>query len=106
MSKRFLLVLCALFYSCLLLAQQTTVLAPAGSPFGWYCRSDLRCGGCPVHNPKKHQRYDYGAGVEGNRFYMFSGGFKRLNNIAPGDILERKAGGVPPAIDFASLPGW
>lgn len=56
-------------------------------------------------NPQKHQRYDYGAGVENDKFYMFSGGFKQLNNISPGDYLQRKATGVAPRIDFSALPG-
>lgn len=65
-----------------------------------------KCAFSTTANPQKHQRYDYGAGVEGSTFYMFSGGFKRLNNIKPGEMLERKAGGKPPAIDFETLPGW
>ncbi len=54
-------------------------------------------------NPKKHQRFDYGAGVEGNLFYMFSGGFKKLNNIATGDVITRYANNVAPVIDFSKL---
>jgi hypothetical protein len=65
-----------------------------------------KCTFSTTANPQKHQRYDYGAGVEGDQFYMFSGGFKKLNNINPGEMLERKAGGKPPAIEFKTLPGW
>lgn len=54
-------------------------------------------------NPKKHQRYDYGAGVEGDKFYMFTGGFKQLNNIAPGDFISKPATNKPPVIDFNNL---
>jgi hypothetical protein len=60
----------------------------------------------------KHPRYDYGAGVtpmkaagkEQDWFYMFSGGFRRVNNLAPGNFISRIPGGVPPAIDLAALP--
>jgi hypothetical protein len=55
-------------------------------------------------NPQKHQRYDYGAGVENNKFYMFTGGFKEINNVAPGSVIERKPNGVVPDIDFSALP--
>jgi hypothetical protein len=54
-------------------------------------------------NPQKHQRYDYGAGVEGNLFYMYSGGFKYLNNIAPKDTISRPANNKAPVIDFGKL---
>ncbi|HEY4205365.1 MAG TPA: DUF3472 domain-containing protein, partial [Puia sp.] len=52
----------------------------------------------------KHPRYDYGAGVEEGWFYMYSGGFRKLNNLAPGLKVQRQGGGRPPAIDLASLP--
>ena len=52
----------------------------------------------------KHQRYDYGAGVEDNKFYMFTGGFKEMNNLAPHSVIERKPNGVHPDIDFSVLP--
>lgn len=66
----------------------------------------------------KHPRFDYGAGVvpmDGagvasgtgkvqDWFYMYSGGFKQLNNLAPGLTIRRKAVGVAPAIDLAALP--
>ncbi|MDQ2720082.1 MAG: DUF5077 domain-containing protein [Bacteroidota bacterium] len=52
----------------------------------------------------KHQRYDYGAGVEENKFYMFTGGFKEMNNPAPHSVIKRKANGGAPNIDFAALP--
>jgi len=35
---------------------------------------------------------------------MFTGGFKEMNNLAPGSIIERKANGVSPDIDFSTLP--
>ena len=54
-------------------------------------------------NPKKHQRYDYGAGVEGNKFYMFTGGFKHLNNIAPNEVIKRPPNNTAPTIDFKKL---
>ena len=53
--------------------------------------------------PNKHQRYDYGAGVEGNLFYMYSGGFKKLNNINAGDSITRPMTGKHPLIDFKKL---
>jgi len=65
----------------------------------------------------KHPRFDYGAGVvpmgeaaggSGDKaqewFYMFSGGFRQMNNLAPGSTIRRKAVGVAPAIDLAALP--
>ncbi len=55
-------------------------------------------------NPLKHQRYDYGAGVEGNWFYMYSGGFKHLKNIDAGDYINRPLNKVHPTIIFESLP--
>jgi len=54
-------------------------------------------------NPRKHQRYDYGAGTEGNLFYMYSGGFQHLKNVDAGDIITRKLNGKHPVIDFSSL---
>ena len=54
-------------------------------------------------NAQKHQRYDYGAGVEGNLFYMYSGGFKHLKNIEAGDFITRKLNGKHPIIDFSKL---
>lgn len=54
-------------------------------------------------HPQRHQRYDYGAGVEGNLFYMYSGGFKHLKNIDAGDIITRKLNGKHPVIDFSKL---
>ena len=55
-------------------------------------------------NPLKHQRYDYGAGIENNWFYMFSGGFKHLKNINAGDFIKRPLNKVHPKISFESLP--
>ncbi|HEY5464740.1 MAG TPA: DUF3472 domain-containing protein [Hanamia sp.] len=63
-----------------------------------------KCSLTTTASPTKHQRYDYGAGVENNLFYMFTGGFKEMNNLAPGSVIERKANGVAPDIDFAALP--
>ncbi len=54
-------------------------------------------------HPQRHQRFDYGAGVEGNLFYMYSGGFKHLKNIDAGDIISRKLNGKHPVIDFSKL---
>ena len=55
-------------------------------------------------SPQKHQCYDYGAGVENNKFYMFTGGFKEMNNLELHILIERKANPVHPDIDFSSLP--
>jgi hypothetical protein len=63
-----------------------------------------KCSLTTTASPTKHQRYDYGAGVEDNKFYMFTGGFKEMNNLAPHSVIERKANGVHPDIDFATLP--
>jgi hypothetical protein len=54
-------------------------------------------------HPQKHQRFDYGAGAEGNLFYMYSGGFKHLKNIDAGDFITRKLNGKHPTIDFTKL---
>ncbi|MFA9205675.1 MAG: glutaminase domain-containing protein [Burkholderiaceae bacterium] len=54
-------------------------------------------------HPQRHQRFDYGAGVEGNLFYMYSGGFKHLKNIDAGDVITRKLKGGHPVIDFSKL---
>jgi hypothetical protein len=56
-------------------------------------------------SPSKHQRYDYGAGVENNKFYMFTGGFKEMNNLAPHSSIERKPNNMAPHINFSELPG-
>ncbi|MEO8820345.1 MAG: DUF3472 domain-containing protein [Ginsengibacter sp.] len=64
-----------------------------------------KCSLTTTASPSKHQRYDYGAGVEDNKFYMFSGGFKEMNNLAPGSVIERKPNGVHPDINFSALPG-
>ncbi len=55
-------------------------------------------------DPVKHPRFDYGAGVENNRFYMFTGAFKDTCNVVPHAIIERKPNGIPPNIDFLKLP--
>jgi hypothetical protein len=55
-------------------------------------------------SPLKHPRYDYGAGVENNCFYMFTGGFIELNNIAPHSLIERAPVGRRPAVDLSALP--
>jgi hypothetical protein len=54
-------------------------------------------------NNKTHQRFDYGAGVEDGKFYMYSGGFKLNRNIMPGDIITRPATGKHVEIDFKAL---
>ncbi|MEO9021748.1 MAG: DUF3472 domain-containing protein [Ginsengibacter sp.] len=63
-----------------------------------------KCSLTTTASPTKHQRYDYGAGVEDNKFYMFTGGFKEMNNLAPHSVIERKPNGVHPDIDFSALP--
>lgn len=63
-----------------------------------------KCSLTTTASPTKHQRYDYGAGVEDNKFYMFTGGFKEMNNLAPRSEIERKPNGVAPDIDFSALP--
>ncbi len=52
----------------------------------------------------KHPVFDYGAGVENNWFYMYSGGFKQVSNINPHDMIERKPEGKMPDINFSALP--
>ncbi len=52
----------------------------------------------------KHPVFDYGAGVENNWFYMYSGGFKQVSNINPHDMIERKPEGKAPDIIFSALP--
>jgi hypothetical protein len=72
----------------------------------------------------KHPRFDYGAGVipggsngtggakavpgpggeAQDWFYMYSGGFRQLNNLAPGSTIRRKASAVPPTIELGALP--
>ena len=63
-----------------------------------------KCALTTTASPAKHQRYDYGAGTENNMFYMFTGGFKEMNNLAPHSIIERKPNGKAPDIDFSALP--
>jgi hypothetical protein len=63
-----------------------------------------KCSLTTTASPAKHQRYDYGAGVEDNKFYMFSGGFKEMNNLSPHSFIERKPNGVHPVIDLTALP--
>ena len=76
----------------------------------WVCTTSGRwiemtkCSLTTTASASKHQRYDYGAGVENNCFYMFTGGFKEMNNLAPRSVIERKANGIAPAIDFSTLP--
>lgn len=62
-----------------------------------------KCSLTTTASPFKHQRYDYGAGVENNKFYMFTGGFREMNNLAPHSMIERKPNGVHPNIDFDTL---
>jgi hypothetical protein len=54
-------------------------------------------------NNKTHQRFDYGAGVEDGKFYMYSGGFKQKRNIMPGNIINRPSTGKHIEIDFKEL---
>ncbi len=54
-------------------------------------------------NIKTHQRFDYGAGVEDGKFYMFTGGFKKMKNINAGDVISRPATGKHIEIDFERL---
>jgi hypothetical protein len=56
-------------------------------------------------NNKTHQRFDYGAGVEDGKFYMFTGGFKKMKNINAGDVISRQATGKHIEIDFKKLEG-
>jgi hypothetical protein len=76
----------------------------------WVCTTSgtwielTKCTLTTTAGPVKHPRYDYGAGVEDNRFYMFTGGFKEMNNLAPGSAIERTPGGKAPDIDFSALP--
>ena len=56
-------------------------------------------------NNKTHQRFDYGAGVEDGKFYMFTGGFNKMKNINAGDIISRPATGKHIEIDFKKLEG-
>jgi hypothetical protein len=52
----------------------------------------------------KHPRFDYGSGVDGKWFYMFSGGFKTVGVTPYGTVITREANGTPPVIDFDKLP--
>ncbi len=76
----------------------------------WICTASgkwielTECSLTTTASPAKHQRYDYGAGVENNMFYMFTGGFEKMNNLAPHSVIERKPNGVAPDIDFSALP--
>ena len=54
-------------------------------------------------HPQKHQRFDFGSGAEGNLFYMYSGGFRKLKNVDAGDIITRKLNRKHPQIDFTKL---
>lgn len=74
------------------------------TPSGTWIEMD-KCYLTTTASPTKHPRYDYGAGVENNRFYMFTGGFRRMNNVEPRKvILSREPTGKAPDIDFSSLP--
>ncbi len=70
---------------------------------GTWIESD-KCYLTTTASPEKHPRYDYGAGVQDNLFYMYTGGFKEMNNARPGAILTRTPGGKAPDIDFSRLP--
>lgn len=56
-------------------------------------------------DPVKHPRYDYGGGANGGWMYMFSGGFRDMNNLQPGGSVQRTGTGVHPNINFSTLPG-
>lgn len=76
----------------------------------WVCTTSgtwielTKCTLTTTASEAKHQRYDYGAGVENNKFYMYSGGFKLVNNLAPHSVIARRPNGVHPDIDFNALP--
>ena len=76
----------------------------------WICTANgtwmelIKCALTTTASPSKHQRYDYGAGVENNKFYMFTGGFKVLNNLTPRSTIERQPNKVAPVINFSILP--
>ena len=76
----------------------------------WVCTTSgnwielTQCRLTTTASPEKHQRYDFGAGVEDNKFYMYTGGFAKVNNVPPGSLIERKPNGVHPDIDFGALP--
>ena len=63
-----------------------------------------RCFFTTTASLKKHQRFDYGAGLERNWFYLFSGGFAKMNNIAAHAVLERQPDHRIPNLDFTRLP--
>ena len=73
------------------------------TPSGTWIEMD-KCYLTTTASPTKHPRYDYGAGVEHNRFYMFTGGFERMNNLATHTDISRTSEGHPPDIDFSTLP--
>ncbi len=52
----------------------------------------------------KHPRFDIGSGTEKGWFYMFSGGFQQVGTTKKGDVINRPANGVPPAVDLDQLP--
>jgi hypothetical protein len=76
----------------------------------WVCTTSgtwielTQCSLTTTASQSKHQRYDYGAGVENNKFYMFTGGFKEMNNLAPHSSIERKPNNIAPNINFSDLP--
>ncbi len=41
------------------------------------------------------ERFDFGGGVRGNRFFLWTGGFKP-GNARGGEVFQRKGGGKPP----------
>lgn len=72
---------------------------PAGT---WIELTDARF--TTTANPGKHQRYDWGGGVEGGWFYQFSGGFREVGDLKYGDTIHRPAGGKAPDVDLEALP--
>ncbi len=53
---------------------------------------------------EKHPVFDYSAGVENNKFYMFTGGFKEKNNLHANPVFKRTPNIKTPDINFAALP--
>ncbi len=53
---------------------------------------------------EKHPVFDFNGGVEDNKFYMLTGGFKEKNTVTPNTVIERNLNGKAPDINFATLP--
>ena len=52
----------------------------------------------------RHPVFDYNAGVENNKFYMFTGGFKEICKLPSHPVIERKPTNLKPDINFEALP--